>query len=76
LASGVFTMSIVIEIDYREKNSGIIEILQAQENFIVDVKKLSIGDYLIHKHIAVERKKQKTLLCPLLMGGYFLKRPG
>lgn len=55
-------MSIFVEIDYREKDSGIIEILQAQENFIVAVKKLSIGDYLINKHIAVKRKTTKDFV--------------
>lgn len=64
-------MSIVIEIDYREKDSGIIGILQAQENFIVGVKKLSIGDYLINKHIAVERKTTKDFVISIIDGRLF-----
>ncbi len=64
-------MSIVVEIDYREKDSGIVGILQAQENFIVEVKKLSIGDYLINKHIAVERKTTKDFVLSIIDGRLF-----
>lgn len=64
-------MNIVIEIDYREKDSGIVEILREQENFAIDVKKLSIGDYLINKHIAVERKTTKDFILSLIDGRLF-----
>ena len=48
-------MNIFIEIDYRERGGGILEILR-KSNIMVEEKKLFIGDYLINKHIAVERK--------------------
>ncbi|MDN3513468.1 MAG: hypothetical protein NG747_03600 [Candidatus Brocadia sp.] len=47
-------MGIIIEVDYRERNAGIIEILRAKEDIIVEEKKLSMGDYLINKRITVE----------------------
>lgn len=64
-------MNIVIEIDYREKDCGIVEILREQENFAIDVKKLSIGDYLINRHIAVERKTTKDFILSLIDGRLF-----
>ncbi|MCF6159078.1 MAG: multidrug MFS transporter [wastewater metagenome] len=64
-------MSIVIEIDYRERGSGIVEILRAKENFIVVVKKLSIGDYCINKRIAVERKTTKDFVLSIIDGRLF-----
>ncbi|GAB62762.1 MAG: hypothetical protein DWB56_04220 [Candidatus Jettenia sp.] len=64
-------MSIVIDIDYRERDSGIAGILRAKENFIVEEKKLSIGDFLINKHIAVERKTTKDFVISLIDGRLF-----
>ena len=51
-------MNILIEIDYRERGGGILEILR-KSNIMIEEKKLFIGDYLINRHIAVERKKNK-----------------
>ncbi|MGQ3686188.1 MAG: ERCC4 domain-containing protein [Candidatus Loosdrechtia sp.] len=64
-------MSIVIEIDYRERESGIIELLQAQENFSVEVKRLPAGDYLVNNYIAFERKTTKDFVLSIIDGRLF-----
>ena len=35
-------MNILIEIDYRERNAGIIEVLRTKENVVVEEKRLFI----------------------------------
>ena len=45
-------MNIFIEIDYRERNAGIVEVLRTKENVVVEEKRLFIGNYLINKHIS------------------------
>src|SRR5574340_690163 len=64
-------MSILIEIDHREKDAGIIEILRAKEGIAVEEKRLSTGDYLINKHIAVERKTTKDFILSIIDGRLF-----
>lgn len=43
-------MAIIIEVDHRERDVGIIEVLRAHEDIVVEETCLSIGDYLINKH--------------------------
>lgn len=64
-------MGIIIEVDYRERNAGIIEILRAKEDIIVEEKKLSMGDYLINKRITVERKTTKDFVMSIIDGRLF-----
>ena len=64
-------MNIFIEIDYRERDSKIIEILRAKKNITVEEKKLFIGDYLINKHIAVERKTTRDFVISIIDGRLF-----
>ena len=64
-------MNIFIEIDYRERDSKIIEILRAKKNITVEEKKMFIGDYLINKHIAVERKTTRDFVISIIDGRLF-----
>lgn len=63
-------MNIFIEIDYRERGGGILEILR-KSNIMVEEKKLFIGDYLINKHIAVERKTTRDFAISIIDGRLF-----
>lgn len=63
-------MNIFIEIDYRERNAGIIEVLRTKENVVVEEKRLFIGDYLINKHIAVERKTTRDFVISIIDGRF------
>ncbi|MFN3531576.1 MAG: hypothetical protein ACK41Q_03550 [Candidatus Brocadia sp.] len=54
-------MSIVVEIDYREKDSGIIEILQAQENFIVEVKNYPLAITSLTNISLLNERQQRIL---------------
>ncbi len=50
-----------IQIDHREKNSGLIELLQ--EKFAqVEVKQLSYADYIINNRVFVERKSAEDFI--------------
>ncbi len=64
-------MGIIIEIDDRERSSGIKEVLCAREDIIIEERRLLIGDYLINKHIAVERKTVKDFILSLIDGRLF-----
>ncbi|MBI2471714.1 MAG: hypothetical protein HYV59_10800 [Planctomycetes bacterium] len=64
-------MNIFIEIDYRERDSGITEILRAKENIIAEEKRLFIGDYLINRHVAVERKTTRDFILSIIDGRLF-----
>lgn len=55
-------MGIKIEVDYREKPSGIANILRNRSKVIIEEKKLSIGDYRINGRITVERKTTKDFI--------------
>lgn len=48
-------MNVKIEVDYREKPSGILEVLRNRSEIIVEEKRLSIGDYLINGHYRGEK---------------------
>lgn len=64
-------MGIGIEVDHRERDVGIIEVLRAKEGIVVEEKCLSIGDYLINKRIAVERKTTKDFAMSIIDGRLF-----
>ena len=63
-------MNILIEIDYRERGGGILEILR-KSNIMIEEKKLFIGDYLINRHIAVERKTTRDFVISIIDGRLF-----
>ena len=64
-------MDIRIEVDYRERPSGILEVLRNRNEVVVEEKKLSIGDYLINGHITVERKTTKDFVISIIDGRLF-----
>ncbi|MDR4499674.1 MAG: helix-hairpin-helix domain-containing protein [Candidatus Scalindua sp.] len=64
-------MDVRIEVDYREKPSGILEVLYNRNDVIVEEKKLSFGDYLINGHIVVERKTTKDFIISIIDGRLF-----
>jgi Fanconi anemia group M protein len=64
-------MNVRIEVDYRERPSGILEVLRNRTGVIVKEKKLSIGDYLINGHITVERKTTKDFVISIIDGRLF-----
>ena len=59
-----------ITVDYREKGSGIVDLLWKEE-VAVQVKKLSYGDYLINDAITMERKTARDFLISLIDGRLF-----
>ena len=53
-----------ITVDYREKSSGLPELLAA--HFTVAVNKISYGDYMINDRITVERKTARDFLISII----------
>lgn len=54
-----------IIVDYRERESGIIDLLK-ERNIDTEVKKVSHGDYIINNWITVERKTAKDFLVSII----------
>jgi len=59
-----------ISVDYREKASGLIDLLK-KEDVEVEIKKISHGDYLINDSITVERKTARDFLVSIIDGRLF-----
>ena len=59
-----------IKVDYREKASGLIDLLE-REDITVEVKKVTYGDYIINEFITVERKTAKDFLISIIDGRLF-----
>lgn len=59
-----------IRADYREKVSGIIDLLK-KEGVSVEVKKVPYGDYIINDSITVERKSARDFLISIIDGRLF-----
>jgi DNA excision repair protein ERCC-4 len=59
-----------ISIDYREKASGLIDLLKTEDVFI-EVKKVPYGDYVIDDSITIERKTAKDFLVSIIDGRLF-----
>ena len=54
-------------VDYREKASGLIDLLK-KEDISLNVKKIPYGDYIISNSITIERKTAKDLLISIIDG--------
>ncbi len=68
----IFTMhNIVIDIDYRERASGIIDTLQSQEGVVVNTVSLDSGDYKVNNDWLVERKTLIDLAASIIDGRLF-----
>jgi DNA excision repair protein ERCC-4 len=59
-----------ITIDYREKSSGLNDLLEHSGAF-VEITKLSYGDYIINDTITVERKTAEDFLISIIDGRLF-----
>ncbi|MGI2027608.1 ERCC4 domain-containing protein [Endozoicomonas acroporae] len=63
--------NIVIDIDYRERASGIVDILQGREGIVVNTVSLESGDYKINNDWLVERKTLTDLAASIIDGRLF-----
>jgi len=59
-----------IRIDYREKVSGLVDLLKT-EDVNIEVKKVPYGDYIINDSITIERKTAKDFLVSIIDGRLF-----
>jgi Fanconi anemia group M protein len=59
-----------IVIDYREKSSGLIDLLKS-ENVKITLRKISYGDYIINGSVAIERKTARDFLISIMDGRLF-----
>lgn len=57
-------------IDYREKASGILDLLRC-EDARVEIEKVPYGDYVINDEITIERKTARDFLISLIDGRLF-----
>ena len=59
-----------ITIDYREKPSGIVELL-THEKVDIEITKVPYGDYIINESITIERKTARDFLVSIIDGRLF-----
>jgi DNA excision repair protein ERCC-4 len=59
-----------ITVDYREKASGLIDLLRCTDAQI-EIRKVSYGDYIINDTITIERKTARDFLISLIDGRLF-----
>jgi len=59
-----------IRVDYREKASGLVDLLE-KEDIFAEVKKVPYGDYVINDSITIERKTAKDFLVSIIDGRLF-----
>ncbi len=64
-------MAVRIEVDFRERHSGVLGILKSKDGVNAEEKRLSIGDYRINNSIVVERKTTKDLVVSIIDGRLF-----
>jgi DNA excision repair protein ERCC-4 len=63
-------ISLRITVDYREKASGIIDLLR-DEDVQIAIRKVSYGDYVINDGITIERKTARDFLISIIDGRLF-----
>jgi ERCC4-type nuclease len=63
-------MTVKIRIDYREKASGLVDLLQETE-LIIEVGRVPYGDYIINETITIERKTARDFLISIIDGRLF-----
>jgi Fanconi anemia group M protein len=59
-----------IKVDFREKASGIIELLQ-EEEVTLEIGQVRYGDYIINEAITIERKTARDFLISIIDGRLF-----
>lgn len=66
------TQKITLQVDFREKTSGIIEALNPYEDqFHVETLRLKTGDYLLNDQILIERKRLPDFIESIKTGRLF-----
>jgi DNA excision repair protein ERCC-4 len=63
-------MVMKIRIDYREKGSGLIDLLQEME-LVLEIGQVPYGDYIINDAITIERKTARDFLISIIDGRLF-----
>ena len=63
-------LRVKIRMDYREKASGLIDLLQETE-LILEVGPVPYGDYIINETITIERKTARDFLISIIDGRLF-----
>jgi len=63
-------MRVKIRMDYREKASGLVDLLQEIE-LILEIGQVPYGDYIINDAITIERKTAKDFLISIIDGRLF-----
>lgn len=59
-----------IRVDYREKASGLVDLLK-NEDLLIEIKKVPYGDYVINDSITIERKTARDFLVSIIDGRLF-----
>ena len=70
-----------ITADYREKRSGVPDLLRKQKNVNLTWRQLTAGDYILNDHLRIERKAAKDFVLSIIRNRLFkqcagLKRSG
>jgi len=61
---------LIITVDYRENASRLTDLLK-NSGALIEIKKLTYGDYIINGRITVERKTAKDFLISIIDGRLF-----
>jgi DNA excision repair protein ERCC-4 len=65
------SMTMKLRIDYREKASGLIDLLQEMEDLVLEIGQIAYGDYIINEAITIERKTARDFLISIIDGRLF-----
>ena len=63
-------MAVKIRVDFRERASGIIDLLR-EEEVTLEIGKIPYGDYVINEAITIERKTARDFLISIIDGRLF-----
>jgi DNA excision repair protein ERCC-4 len=63
-------LSMKIRIDYREKASGLIDLLQEMD-LVLEIGQVPYGDYIVNDAITIERKTARDFLISIIDGRLF-----
>jgi DNA excision repair protein ERCC-4 len=66
----LFVMPVKIRMDYREKASGLMDLLQ-QMDPLLEIGQVRYGDYIINDAITIERKTARDFLISIIDGRLF-----
>jgi ERCC4-type nuclease len=63
--------TINVVVDDRERNCGVIEALRDFKEVVLDVRRISVGDYVVDKKIVIERKSLRDFVLSIMQGRLF-----